>query len=241
MTEAGSLPLPSADDFDTQVQSIAALGEPIRRSLYRFVTRQEAPVSREQAANGVGVPWHVAKFHLDKLEQDGLLDVEFRRPPGRTGPGAGRPTKLYRRSARELTVSIPERRYDLAGRIMASAICASRAGSASLDNALREAAIAIGWSIGAEARLRAGSNPQRPALLAAASEVLDDYGYEARIEDCMTLTNCPFHALAQEYTELICGINLDLLRGVLDSLGAEGVEARLDPAPGRCCVKVCAS
>lgn len=189
---------------------------------------------------GVGVPWHVAKFHLDKLEQDGLLDVEFRRPPGRTGPGAGRPTKLYRRSARELTVSIPERRYDLAGRIMASAIVTSQSGATPLNEALRDAAAAIGRSIGEEARRRAGSNPERSALLAAASEVLDDYGYEARIEDCITLANCPFHALAQEYTELICGINLDLLRGMLDSLGAEGIEARLDPAPGRCCVTVCA-
>jgi predicted ArsR family transcriptional regulator len=231
---------PDVTDFDSQEATIAALGEPIRRALYQFVARQAVPVGREQAANAVGVPWHVAKFHLDRLERDGLLDVEFRRPPGRGGPGAGRPTKLYRRSSRELSISLPERRYDLAGRIMASAITATQSGSASLVDGLREAALATGRSIGDEARQRAGANPERLALLAAASEVLDDYGYESRVEECITLANCPFHALAQEYTELVCGMNLDLLRGMLDSLGAAGIEARLDPAPGRCCVTVCA-
>ncbi len=90
------------DDFDAQVAGIAALGEPVRRALYRYVIAQPGPVSRDQAAAGTGVPRHVAKFHLDKLAADGLLEVEFRRPPGRRGPGAGRPTKWYRRSLREL-------------------------------------------------------------------------------------------------------------------------------------------
>lgn len=240
MPETAPQPI-SAADVEAQIESVAALGEPVRRALYRFVARQDASVSREQAANGVGVPWHVAKFHLDKLEQDGLLDVEFRRPAGRAGPGAGRPTKLYRRSARELSVSIPERRYDLAGHIMANAICASQAGSASLDDALRDSALGLGRSIGAEARRQAGVNPDRRALLAAVSALLDDYGYEVRLGECITLANCPFHALAKDYTQLVCGMNLDLLRGVLESLGADEIEARLNPSPGRCCVTVCSS
>ncbi|MEX0784595.1 MAG: helix-turn-helix domain-containing protein, partial [Dehalococcoidia bacterium] len=89
-------------DFDSRVARIAALGEPVRRALYRFVGAQPRPVSRDEAAEGVGVPRHVAKFHLDRLEEDGLLDAEFKRPPGRTGPGAGRPSKLYRRSPDEV-------------------------------------------------------------------------------------------------------------------------------------------
>ncbi len=99
-------PLPTAE-FDFQVRSIAALGEPIRRMLYRYVITQPEPVNRDQAATGTGVARHVAKFHLDKLAEDGLLDVEHARPPGRGGPGAGRPAKLYRRSRRQLTVSLP--------------------------------------------------------------------------------------------------------------------------------------
>ncbi len=238
MTDSSPPPAPRPD-FDTHIEGISSLREPIRRSLYLYVARERGAVSREQAADGVGVPWHVAKFHLDKLEQDGLLTVEFRRPPGRSGPGAGRPTKLYRRSARELAVSLPERRYDLAGRIMASAISTSEGESIPVAAALRDAAVAVGRSMGEEAHRRAGADAGRSELLTAASQVLDEYGYESRSEDCITLANCPFHALAQEYTELVCGMNLDLVRGMLDALGADGIEARLDPAPDRCCVTVC--
>lgn len=224
--------------FDAHVEGIAALGEPVRRALYRFVVKQCAPVSREQAANGVGVALHVAKFHLDRLEEEGLLEVEFRRPPGRSGPGAGRPTKLYRRSSRELAVSLPERRYDLAGRIMAAAIAIQAAADTSVHEALHDAATAFGRTLGEEARRRGGPRPDRDALLAAGREVVDEYGYESREDGgAITLANCPFHALAQDYTALVCGMNLDLLRGMLAFLGSD-IEARLDPAPGRCCVRL---
>jgi len=111
-----------ADRLSEQASSIGALAEPVRGALYAFVVAQREPVSREQAADGVDVPVHTAKFHLDKLVEEGLLDVEFRRLTGRTGPGAGRPSKLYHRSAREVSVSLPERRYDVVGRILAGGV-----------------------------------------------------------------------------------------------------------------------
>ena len=112
----------SPDDFDASVTSIGALAEPIRRDLYRFVVAQAEPVSRDEAAAGTGVARHVAKFHLDKLVEEGLLDVGHRRPPGRRGPGAGRPAKVYRRSERELAVTLPPRRYEFAGQLLARGI-----------------------------------------------------------------------------------------------------------------------
>ena len=66
-------------------------------------------MGREQAAAGVGVARHVAKFHLDRLVADGLLAFEYRRPGGRGGPGAGRPAKLYRPTDSGVDVSLPER------------------------------------------------------------------------------------------------------------------------------------
>ena len=120
--DATATPAPASPDFDAQVTGLAALGDPLRRALYRYVVAQTAPVNRDQAAEGVGVARHVAKFHLDKLVDDGLLEVEFARPPGRRGPGAGRPAKLYRRSSRELAVSLPQRDYELAGRLLAKAV-----------------------------------------------------------------------------------------------------------------------
>ena len=116
------------DRFGADVASIACLAEPTRQALYLYVRAQASAVSRDDAAAGVGVPRHGAKFHLDRLVDDGLLEAEYRRRSGRGGPGAGRPAKLYRRASREVAVMLPERRYELAGQLMARAI--TDAGSA---------------------------------------------------------------------------------------------------------------
>ena len=109
-------------NFDRSVTGIGVLADPVRRRLYRFVCSQDQPVSRDQAAQAVGIARHKAKFHLDRLEAEGLLEADYVRLTGRAGPGAGRPAKRYRRGRSEFAVSLPARDYELAGRIMADAI-----------------------------------------------------------------------------------------------------------------------
>ncbi|HEX8094601.1 helix-turn-helix transcriptional regulator [Jatrophihabitans sp.] len=227
--------------IQAQLRSIASLAEPIRQTLYRFVVEHSQPVSREQAASGVGVAHHVAKFHLDKLEEDGLLEVEYRRPAGRTGPGAGRPAKFYRRAAGDIAVSLPERRYELPGRLMAEAITASTDGGGPVSATLQAAAPATGERLGRQASELAGPEAGTDELVAAVCGVLEAEGYEPRAtSDQITLSNCPFASLAKDYTGLVCGMNLDLMSGLVENL-ANGsadarLQARLDPAAGRCCV-----
>jgi predicted ArsR family transcriptional regulator len=226
-------------NFDSRVSSVAALAEPVRRALYLYVVNQPAPVSRDQAAAAVGVARHVAKFNLDKLEHEGLLEAEFNRPPGRRGPGAGRPAKFYRRAAREIEVSLPERHYDLAGRVMATAIAASKRTAGPIGDTLGDAAKDAGRALGEEARAKTGARPGRGGSRRVVCDVLTDYGYEPQIAGkTISLANCPFHTLARNQTEIVCGMNLDLLEGVLEGLGADGLRARLAPSPGRCCVTV---
>src|SRR6478672_192412 len=117
------------ETFAGRVTRLGVLADPVRRALYRFVAAQRGPVSRDQAADGVEVPRHTAKHHLDRLVDEGLLVTEFRRLTGRTGPGAGRPAKLYRRADTELEVSVPERHYDLAGEVLADAVERSLGGT----------------------------------------------------------------------------------------------------------------
>lgn len=225
------------EDFQAQVVSVAALGDPIRRALYGFVVSQAAPVSRDQAAAGVEVARHLAKFHLDKLETQGLLDVEFHRPPGRRGPGAGRPAKFYRRSAREIALSLPERRYDLAGHVMAHAITVSQQAGTPVADTLCEAARSVGRTCADQVKARVGRRASQAAIARTVSDVLAESGYEPRgTATGLTLANCPFHRLAQEYPSLVCGMNHDLIQGLLDALPATTLRARLDPKPGRCCV-----
>lgn len=225
------------DDFAEQVSGVAALAEPIRRELYLYVAAAPEPVSRDAASVGVGVARHTAKFHLDKLVEEGLLDTDFKRLSGRRGPGAGRPTKLYRRSERQVSVALPERRYDLAGQLMAKAIDDSvRDGSSVLD-ALHRAAAGLGTTVGGQARATGGESDTADGPLAATSRALAAIGYEPRTaDDGITLANCPFHALAREHTELVCGMNLALVGAIVDSIGDGSLSPRLDPADGRCCV-----
>lgn len=225
-------------DFTEQVSGIAALDEPVRRDLYLYVSRQAEPVSRDQAAEGVGVARHTAKFHLEKLVDEGLLDTDFRRLAGRRGPGAGRPTKLYRRSARQLSVTLPERRYDLAGRLMARAIEDSDRDGSPVVDALHAAAAELGGVLGTGARERAGHEPDPERRVQAMCAGLAHLGYEPHRQDAtVTLANCPFEALAREHTALVCGMNLALLEAATGQLGGS-LSARLDPAPGRCCVRL---
>lgn len=255
----------SGDDVAGAVSAIAVLGDPTRRALYRYVAAQSAPVSREQAAAAVAVPHHVARFHLDKLHGAGLLEVEFKRPAGRSGPGAGHPTKLYRLTTAEYAVSVPERRYDIAGvvltRAMAAALEDGKPAGQALEDAARDAGrglarrdlagrdLAGSGLAGQPEPDKTGSGPepaaaqpaaaQPAAALAAAVHTLDACGFAPRPEGRgYVLGNCPFRALALEQPDVACRMNLALVRGLLDQLGVTASTARSDPADGRCCVTI---
>ena len=224
-------------DFDAHVTGIAALAEPVRRALYRYVIAQAGPVNRDQVAAGADVARHVAKFHLDKLVEDGLLEVGYARPPGRGGPGAGRPAKFYRRSSRELAVSLPPRDYGLAGRLLARAVTDAQRDDTPIGDALRDVARETGRALGQRAQNQARPRSSRSAVLAATTSVLRASGYEPRRgPGGITLANCPFHALAQDFTDLVCGMNLELMGGLVDGLDGDYFQARLEPTPGQCCV-----
>jgi predicted ArsR family transcriptional regulator len=227
------------NDLDTRLDQVAALGEPVRRALYRFVAAQPEPVTREQAAAAVGVAQHTAKFHLDRLVGDRLLEAGYRRPPGRGGPGAGRPAKVYRRSDTDLDISLPERRYDLAGRLLVKAVAQAERTGTTVAEALRKVAAGTGRAVGAQAASGLDRGAPSDAVEAAVLDALAADGYEPRRDgEGITLANCPFHVLAREATELVCGMNRAYLAGMLDGIGATGLDARLDPARGRCCVRL---
>jgi predicted ArsR family transcriptional regulator len=220
-------------DFEQSVSGIGALAEPVRRELYRYVCAQPDPVSRDQAAEAVGVARHAAKFHLDKLESEGLLQTGYARVTGRTGPGAGRTSKLYRRAAGDIAVSLPPREYQLAGMVMADAIVETERTGRPIRETLNQAAKARGTAI-AQAAHRAATGGD---VLDATAQVLAENGYEPRYDGHrLTLANCPFHALAVTHTNLVCHMNLALITALADNLAPTRVRAALDPGPGRCCV-----
>jgi predicted ArsR family transcriptional regulator len=230
-----------ADDLERRISSIAVLDQPLRRDLYRLLCERDGWVTRDEASEALGVPRSVAAFHLDKLAEAGVVEITFERTTGRTGPGAGRPAKLYRRGAGELSASIPERRYDLAGSLLATAIAEAERTGAPVADCLTAAARAAGRVIGQEAASATRLLTRRDDRRNAVVEILARHGYEPVLgkRGEIALANCPFHRLAEEHRSLVCGMNLDFLAGLLDGMGpADRLRARLAPEPGYCCVRI---
>ncbi|RFU82385.1 transcriptional regulator [Streptomyces triticagri] len=204
-------------DEDSAFAALGMLGDPLRRRLYRYVAAAPAEVGRDAAAEEAGISRSLAAFHLDKLVEAGLLATSFRRLSGRTGPGAGRPAKLYRRADGEHAASVPPRSYDAVGRLLARVV-----EDGGLDRALQAAAKAEG-----------AEHPD--AAAGDLVEVLRARGYEPFQDgETLRLNNCPFHGLAEEFPALICGMNLALIEG----LATGQWSPTMDPQPGGCCVSL---
>lgn len=222
-------------ELDARIAAFASLADPTRRRLYLYVISRPDGAGREEAADATGISKALAAFHLDRLIDDGLLVADYRRLSGRTGPGAGRPAKIYRRSSQELTLTIPPRSYELLARLLAEALTSGR----NPGEALKESARAVGSMLGAEARRRAGPRPSRERLVAAAAAVLDESGFAPCPDDAgggIILGNCPFNPLSRDYQDLVCGANLTLMEGLTSVLGVKGLEAVLERRPETCCV-----
>jgi predicted ArsR family transcriptional regulator len=217
-------------DLEPQVTSIALLADPIRWALYRFVAASEHDVGRDEAARGVGASRPVVAYHLDRLAEEGLLEVGFRRLSGRQGPGAGRTAKVYRRSDRQIDLTLPPRRYRRVGGILAAAL--ERLPEEARGPVVAEAARQEGARLAAA---DAGNDDGLPTLLASLSQ----HGYEPVAADGeVRLRNCPFHLLAQQHRELVCGINVELIGALKDNLAFGEFEAVYDPRTGWCCVVI---
>jgi predicted ArsR family transcriptional regulator len=199
----------------TGLTAVAALTDGVRRNAYRAVAEaRPAPVGRDEVAEALGIGRTLAAFHLDKLVDAGLLEVSYTRRSGRTGPGAGRPAKMYHLTAAEHAVSVPPRAYRGAAELLAEALEVTGA-EETLNQVARD-----------HGRRSAGD----PA------EVLAAHGYQPTFEgDQAIFRNCPFHQLAEQFPPLICGMNLALVSGLVE--GSEWT-ARMDAAPGRCCVRL---
>ncbi len=265
--------------------ALSGLDDPVRARLYQFVSESTEPVGRDEAAAAIGIGRALAAYHLDKLVGLGLLTASYQRAAGRTGPGAGRPAKIYTRSGREFSVTVPPRDYELAAHLLASAVESDRGGLC--REALRDAArefgadlgrhclagltrsdsarqsVEIAQSLSSPSPTQGSPSPTQgspsptqgspsptqgvpsptqgsPSALRIIESALRDHGFEPCRDDDGTvlLRNCPFHQLASQHPDVVCGMSLALIEGLVAALGASGGRAALDPRPGRCCVVI---
>jgi predicted ArsR family transcriptional regulator len=219
------------------VEAVSLLAEPVRGALYEWVVSAGRAVSRHEAAAALRITRALAAFHLDRLAAADLLVVEYRRLSGRTGPGAGRTSKLYRPAARNVSVSLPGRRYEIAAELFAKAI--EQLEIQVPPDALRDAAHEMGEAIGSAAGRRAGKRPSPKRLQEVLVATLAERDYQPHLRSGeIRLENCPFRTLVDEHRPLVCGMNLALIEGMIRGLGARRVEARTDRRPEQCCVAI---
>jgi len=233
--------------------SLSSLDDPVRRRLYEVVSEHTEPVGRDEAAAAAGVGRALAVYHLDKLVESGLLTASYQRPAGRSGPGAGRPAKLYTRSGREFAVTVPPREYELAARLLVQVVESDPSGHS--RGALLDAARQLGRELGSRFRsggtgaARAGQGPessqgqegtQGQEGIRNLEGALSAHGYEPRRggDGVIRLRNCPFHQLAEHHRDVVCGMNLGLIEGMVAGLAVEGMRPVLDPRPRHCCVAI---
>jgi predicted ArsR family transcriptional regulator len=211
------------------VAAVGLLQEPIRRRLYEWVISQGAPVGRDAAAEGVGINRALAAFHLDRLAEAGLLKSSYRRLTGRSGPGAGRPARLYARGDRDVTVSLPARNYERVAEIFATAL--EKMAGDSPPEPLRDAAEAAGEVM---ATVGGPAAEEGRGLI----EILEDNGYQpvTEVDGVIRLRNCPFDALVEEHRPLVCGTNLALAEGIVHGAHITDYTPVADQQPGYCCV-----
>lgn len=222
------------DPSDPSLGAVSSLDDPVRARLYQVVSASSAAMGRDEAAAAAGIGRPLAAYHLDKLVELGLLTATYQRPVGRTGPGAGRPAKLYARSGSEFAVTVPPREYELAARLLAVAVESDTSGQSRA--ALRDAAWQHGANLAAQVRETATAGTAGQDVHTA----LGRHGFEPwrAADGVVQLRNCPFHQLAALHRDVVCGMNLALIDGLIEGFGASQLHPELDPQPGRCCVVI---
>src|SRR5262245_46296409 len=218
------------------LMAVALLAEPTRQRLYLYLRERQEPVGREEAARHAGVKPRLAAFHLDRMADAGLLEVAYRRLSGRVGPGAGRPAKLYSVSSRSFSVLIPQTRYALAASMMATALSA---GGSRPDGAksLQDVAATVGESLGDEVRRQARTKGARKE---AVHRKLKQLGYEPQVQESgeWTLRNCIFAELSMSHRELVCGMNVAFVAGLLGGARLLSLHVEKRMAWPACCVRL---
>lgn len=209
-----------------RLAAVNSLSDEKRRQLYELIAAADAAVGRDDAALALGLPRSTASFHLDRLVQDGLLVVEFRKASGKSGPGSGRPAKMYRSASSEVGASVPDRNYDLAGELLATAIEHSTATGAAVGDSLLATSYRKGQALASGAE--------------SLADFLGEEGYEPRSDGAggFVLVNCPFHRLSDGHPGVVCAMNGSFLQGAAAACGEPEERVAPNSEPGQCCARI---
>jgi predicted ArsR family transcriptional regulator len=223
--------------MDTQAlsQSIgdltSSLGDPTRRGIYITVREAPEPATASQIADLFSIHPNVARHHLDRLAEDGYLEVTRRRPAGKSGPGAGRPAKCYTATAKEIDLHFPARRYDLLSELLVRVIERIDPGN------LADIAADIGREYGSEiaSEIGAPSESGFDTAVNAVALAMTGMGFatdsDADTRRLLT-SHCPFADTAVKHPEVVCSLDRGIVSGLMEGLSPDWRPVQVVSHPG---------
>jgi predicted ArsR family transcriptional regulator len=202
----------SYDNEATYLNRLAdVFGDPTRRSIFVHLRRVEQPLTASEVADEFGLHRTVARAHLEKLGEVGLLVTGTRRRAG-----GGRPAKTYLVSDERLEVMLPPRRYERLSRHMLKLIATHLE-----SGAAESAAFELGRSYGEETAVAASDGASPRLTPHAVAAWMDESGYQAVFHEdpagtlVVEVHNCVYRELAREFPDIVCPFDRGTLCGLL--------------------------
>jgi predicted ArsR family transcriptional regulator len=203
----------------------AVLADDTRFAIYRSIAEHpQDAVTVAEVAQRFGLHPNVARMHLGKLEQSGLLATTLRR-----SPGGGRPAKLYRLADGVSTFTFPPRHYELLA-ALALEVLAEDSNGALVERVCRRAGEQVAQDYRRERSISGALSGL--SLSAAVQDVAEEQGLLPEVEWTkaglrVEIRNCVFREAAAGNPELSCVIHRAFFRGLIDGLSGEGTPASL--------------
>jgi predicted ArsR family transcriptional regulator len=203
----------------------AVLADETRFAIYRSVAENpHDPVTVAEVAQRFGLHPNVARMHLGKLEQAGLVSTSLRKCPG-----GGRPAKLYRLSDTVSTFSFPPRRYELLASLALQVLTVDRDGEL-VKKTCHKAGTQAAEDYRRERRI--SGSLRGHSLAAAVQDVAEEQGLLPEVEWAASalrieIRNCVFREAAATNPDLSCFIHRAFFRGLIDGLAADDQSAEL--------------
>lgn len=184
------------------------------------VLRDKGSATVPELVDAVGLAPNTVRLHLDHLVDAGLVTRDRAEPVGR-----GRPRQVYT-AVRDADVS--DSGYRELARLLADTLAA-------VGPSAEPTAVTTGQTWGAELVAKNPAAATETGAVDGPSQVvalMDDLGFEPQLRDdgsAVEMHHCPFHQVAQQHSDVVCGLHLGLMQGALRQLGSPVHATRLQP------------
>src|SRR5438067_1309861 len=205
------------------MDKLEAVGDPGLRAALLWARGQAQPIAADELAAAQGVHRNVARSRLERLVGAGLLVASYERRTGRSGPGAGRPAKIYAVPPQLESIEFPARRYEALMGLLVDALAPE-----GRPERLRAVGFEFGRQLGRTAKLRPAKRVRTGVeRMCAAVRAL---GYQATLVEVndggavIATPTCPLRPLVRAHAEAA-----ELDRGMWAGLAAAalpGIDVR---------------